>query len=59
MCLVAVYVGLGRAFAENLGTVAELASDISGLLAGAVVAVGLGLWLRATLRAEQRRRNGR
>ncbi|MFP4326790.1 MAG: DedA family protein [Paracoccaceae bacterium] len=56
---VAVYVGLGRAFAENLGTVAELASDISGLLAGAVVAVGLGLWLRATLRAEQRRRNGR
>jgi len=55
---VAIYVGLGRVFAQNLGAVAELASDISGILAGAVVAGALGLWLRAAMRAEKRRKDG-
>ena len=53
---VALYVGLGRAFAEYLDAVAEIAADVSGIIAGAVVAIGLGLWLRAALRREQRRR---
>lgn len=53
---VALYVGLGRAFAEYLDAVAEIAADVSGIIAGGVVALGLGLWLRAALRREQRRR---
>lgn len=53
---VALYVGLGRAFTEYLDAVAEIAADVSGIIAGGVVALGLGLWLRAALRREQRRR---
>ncbi|KAA8983359.1 MULTISPECIES: DedA family protein [Gammaproteobacteria] len=43
---VALYVGLGYLFASSLTAVAEFAADLSGLVAGAVVAVGLGFWLR-------------
>lgn len=53
---VALYVGLGRAFAEYIDAVAEIAADVSGILAGTVVAFGLVLWLRAALRRERRRR---
>lgn len=42
---VALYVGLGYLFASSLTTVAEFAADVSGLIAGAVVAVGIGFWL--------------
>ena len=46
MVWVALYVGLGYLFAGSLTAVAEFAADLSGLVAGAVVAVGLGFWLR-------------
>ena len=42
---VALYTGLGYAFAENLTAVAEFASDISGLLAGLALMALAGLWL--------------
>jgi hypothetical protein len=29
---------------------------VSGIIAGAVVAIGFGLWLRAALRRDQRRK---
>lgn len=46
MVWVVLYVGLGDLFAGSLTAVAEFAADLSGLVAGAVVAVGLGFWLR-------------
>jgi len=47
---VALYVGLGYLFSESLIAVAELAADLSGLIAGGVVALGLGVWLRTRQR---------
>lgn len=57
---VAIYLGLGAVFAEQITAVAELAADFSGMLAAGAVTVGLGLWLRATLKAERaaRRHDG-
>ncbi|MBA1148753.1 DedA family protein [Ectothiorhodospiraceae bacterium WFHF3C12] len=43
---VALYVGLGYVFARNLTAVAEFASDLTGLIAGGVVSVLLGVLLR-------------
>ncbi|WP_137701982.1 DedA family protein [Marimonas lutisalis] len=54
---VALYVGLGFAFSENLAAVAEFASDISGILAGLAVMLGSGLWLRHALH-ETRKQQG-
>jgi len=54
MVWVGMYVGLGYTFADSLTAVAEFAADLSGLIAGAVVAVGLGFWLRV-----MQRRHGR
>lgn len=51
---VGMYVGLGYVFAGSLTAVAEFAADLSGLIAGGVLAVGLGLWLRM-----MQRRHGR
>jgi membrane-associated protein len=51
MVWVSLYVTLGYVFAANISTVAELASDISGLLAGLALSVLSGLWLRQRLRA--------
>lgn len=47
---VLAYVGLGYSFAASIGTVAELASDLSGILAGLVLMTVFGLWLRRALR---------
>lgn len=47
---VGMYVGLGYAFSESLTAVAEFATDVSGVIAGGVVAVGLGFWLRGVHR---------
>ncbi|MBV0911603.1 DedA family protein [Anianabacter salinae] len=52
---VTLYVGLGYLFADNIETVAGLMSNLSGALATGVVALLLGLWLRAALRAERKR----
>lgn len=52
---VGVYVGLGYFFASSLTAVAEFAADVSGLLAAAVVAVGLWLWLRMLHRRQAAR----
>lgn len=43
---VTLYIGLGYAFADQIAATAQLASDLSGLLAAAAVALGMGLWLR-------------
>lgn len=54
MVWVGLYVGLGYGFAESLPAVAEFAADFNGIIAGGVVAVGLGVWLRV-----MQRRHGR
>lgn len=53
---VGLYTGLGYAFASNISAVAEIAGDASGLIAGGVVTLGLGLWLRAAMKRQERRR---
>jgi len=42
---VAIYVGLGFAFADNIAAIADIASNASGLMAGAALTVGLGVIL--------------
>lgn len=49
MTWVTLYIGLGFTFAQNIGAVAEIAADISGVLAAGLVTVALGLWLRHVL----------
>lgn len=49
---VGIYVGLGYSFADNLSAISSLAGNLSGLIAAAVVTLGLGIWLyRAARRA--------
>ena len=48
-----IYITLGTAFTSNIGLVAELASDISGLLAGLAVTALLAFWLRHAMRARR------
>ncbi|MBR9764829.1 MAG: DedA family protein [Rhodobacteraceae bacterium] len=55
---VLAYVGLGYSFAASIEALAEIASDVTGLLAGLVLMVGMALWMRhgvrrARLRARQ------
>jgi membrane protein DedA with SNARE-associated domain len=45
---VAIYVGLGFAFADRIAALADLLGNLSGLLAAGVVAAGLGVWLFRT-----------
>ena len=47
---VALYVGLGRAFAGNIEAANDLLGSALGMLAAGAVTVALGLWLRAVLR---------
>lgn len=47
---VALYVGLGFAFADRIAALAELMGNLSGLLAAAAVTAGLGVALAARLR---------
>ena len=42
---VAIYVGLGYAFADNLTMAADLASSVLGLLAALACLIGFGAWL--------------
>ena len=42
---VGIYVGLGYTFADNITQISSLLGNISGFLAAAVVAIGLGTWL--------------
>ncbi|MGR3322852.1 MAG: DedA family protein [Pseudooceanicola sp.] len=45
-----IYVGLGWAFADRLTMVAELASDLSGVLAALALMVVTGYWMSRSLR---------
>ncbi|WP_070988892.1 DedA family protein [Halofilum ochraceum] len=56
MIWVGLYIALGYVFAESLPAVAEFAADFNGVIAGAVVAVGLWMLLRLM---QRRRRRGR
>jgi len=47
---VTLYLGLGFTFAQNINAIAEIAADISGIIAGGIVTLALGLWLRHVLR---------
>jgi len=51
-----MYLGLGYIFVDQIGAVADIASNFTGALAAGAVAVGLGLWLRAVLRADKRKK---
>ncbi|RYG90846.1 DedA family protein [Loktanella sp. IMCC34160] len=42
---VAVYVGLGFVFAGQISAIADIAGNLSGLLAAGAVTIGLGIWL--------------
>ncbi|MBI1418336.1 MAG: DedA family protein [Limimaricola sp.] len=42
---VSLYVGLGYGFADHVAQIATVLGNASGALAGAVVTLGLGLWL--------------
>lgn len=47
---VSLYVGLGFTFASQISTVADIMSDIIGLIAAAAVAIAMMLWIRGSLR---------
>jgi membrane protein DedA with SNARE-associated domain len=51
---VAVYIGAGFAFSGNLAAASGMAFDLLGIVGAGVVAIGLGYWLLAVLRAEGR-----
>lgn len=44
---VMLYVGLGYMFAESLPAIVRFAADFNGIIVGGVVAVALGMWIRA------------
>ncbi len=48
---VTLYVGLGYGFAANIEALGSLLGNLSGTLAAAAVTIGLGHWLRASLRS--------
>lgn len=52
---VGLYVGLGYAFAENIATIADLAGNLSGLIAASVIAIGLGIWLLRASKSRDRK----
>lgn len=47
---VALYVGLGAGFADDILALADMLGNASGLVAALVVTAALALWLRAALR---------
>lgn len=49
---VALYTGMGRAFAGNLEAAGDLLSSGLGLVGGISATLALGLWLRASLREQ-------
>jgi membrane-associated protein len=50
---VGLYISLGYAFTGNLEAASAMAVEMLGFLAAGAVAMGLGLWLFVTLRAER------
>jgi membrane-associated protein len=50
---VGLYISLGYAFTGNLEAASAMALEMLGFLAASAVAMGLGLWLFVTLRAER------
>jgi membrane protein DedA with SNARE-associated domain len=59
---IALYLGIGYAFAAHIEAAADIAGNLSGVLAAGAVALGLGLWLRAAIQRDQKRgtrRDGR
>ncbi len=48
---VSLYIGVGFAFSGNLAAASGMAFDLLGVLAAGTVAIGLGYWLFALLRA--------
>lgn len=52
---VGIYVGLGYMFADNMTQISSLLGNISGFLAAAVVAIGLGAWLVHSSKARERK----
>ena len=53
---VAIYVGAGAVFANDLMATAAMLGNASGFLAAAAVAAALAWWLRAALRQRRQRR---
>jgi membrane-associated protein len=51
---IAIYIGAGFAFSGNLAAASGMAFDLLGIIGAGAVAVGLGYWLFAVLRAESR-----
>jgi membrane protein DedA with SNARE-associated domain len=56
---VAVYVGLGFVFMDQVANVAEVMGDVIGLAVAVVLAVAAALWIRAVIRAERAGRKTR
>jgi membrane protein DedA with SNARE-associated domain len=52
---VTIYVGLGYIFMDRVSTVAEIMSDVIGLLVALALAAAAGHWIRAILRAKAER----
>lgn len=52
---VVVYVGLGFVFMDQITTVAEVMSDVIGLVVALVLVVALAMWIRAVLRSNSAR----
>lgn len=50
---VGIYVGVGRAFADNLAAAGDMVTSVLGLLAGIAVLIGTGWWLLRALRGRQ------
>ncbi|MBY6090070.1 DedA family protein [Pseudooceanicola sp. 502str34] len=53
---VTLYVGLGFGFAAHIDTIAQIAQDLSGLMAGLVVMAISALWIRRGLRRRRQRK---
>jgi membrane protein DedA with SNARE-associated domain len=52
---VAIYVGLGYAFASQVATVASVVGNVAGLLAAFAVAGAMVVWIRGALKAQKAR----
>jgi len=52
---VALYVGLGQMFAANISMVANMMSDIVGLVVAVLVAGAAAYWIRGVLKAQKAR----
>lgn len=52
---VSIYVGIGYAFASHVGTVAEIMSEVTGLIAALAVAIIMAIWIHGALRQRKTR----